>query len=326
MAGHRKVFGMGLEDLALALALAAIVLLYAMTKNPLLGMAGLLALLALLARDVFAGKREYREDVSLAGIKIKMRDFLAGSALLSLAAAYFSADIIRLFSALLFIANIAALAGKKLGLDAESLAGAVAELDSAFFAALFAWLAMGFVLSTPTPLDVVTSCSMLPAYDRGDLIILQGGGIKAPEVELTKPVNPSADFIREICTIRDTRSGAEVNTLCTSGITVDGKTIAFDKQGDTIVYAPKSLQEAGLIVHRAVLKMKKDGKTYYLTKGDNNPVTDVEGIVATPPEEKDVMGRVIARLPYVGYLKLFLALQFDEPPGCRRLVTRQETI
>ncbi|MFH1199726.1 MAG: hypothetical protein V1708_01530 [Candidatus Micrarchaeota archaeon] len=309
-------------DWGLLVALAAAVGIYAATKNPLSGMGGLAVLLALLARDVFSGeKRQYKDFIQLLGLRLRVPTLLAASALLCLAAAYFSADIIRLFSAILFFANAAALGAKYAGFKSESLPGAVAELDSAFFAALFAWLAMGFILNTSTPLDVVTSCSMVPNLDRGDLIILQGGAVNAPTVEYDKATIAASDFLREICTVADTQTGAEFNTLCTSGLRLNGTEYKFGHSTDIVVYEPPAPSSIGLIVHRAVLKLRIDGKAYYITKGDNNPVTDIEGIIAMPPTDKDIRGKMIARIPYIGYLKLFLALQFDEPPACRRVLS-----
>jgi len=72
----------------------------------------------------------------------------------------------------------------------------VFEIGVTLSVAVAAWLALCFALQTSTPLNVVTSCSMLPALERGDFIILQGGGVKAREAAVpftlggaeTKPV------------------------------------------------------------------------------------------------------------------------------------------
>ncbi len=50
------------------------------------------------------------------------------------------------------------------------------------------FFSLRFILKTPDPLDVVPSCSMLPALQRGDLIVLQGrelAELKAPIVNVT---------------------------------------------------------------------------------------------------------------------------------------------
>ncbi len=51
------------------------------------------------------------------------------------------------------------------------------------------WLFLRFALNTPTPLDVVPSCSMLPVLHRGDMIVIQGLNVtklRAPIVDVTK--------------------------------------------------------------------------------------------------------------------------------------------
>ncbi len=51
------------------------------------------------------------------------------------------------------------------------------------------WITMVYALNTSDPLDVVPSCSMLPALDRGDLIILHGvspAALRAPVVNISR--------------------------------------------------------------------------------------------------------------------------------------------
>ncbi len=51
------------------------------------------------------------------------------------------------------------------------------------------WISLRFILNTNDPIDVVPSCSMLPALQRGDLIVLQGispSEIKAPVINVSK--------------------------------------------------------------------------------------------------------------------------------------------
>ena len=201
--------------------------------------------------------------------------------------------------------------------DAKEIKHSVFELLIAFVAALAAWMLLGFFLQTPTPIDVVTSCSMLPNLERGDMIIIQGGNVNAEEIAVT---SPQLKFIRQDCKIRNLKTKEETPAVCTAGVSVDGKSYFFNESGDIIVYEPKSAGDLGLIVHRAMMKMKYNGKTYYITKGDNNVIADVEGIIPMPPTDNDVKGKMIARIPYVGYLKLFLFGQFAEPEGCGRNV------
>ncbi len=67
----------------------------------------------------------------------------------------------------------------------------IAEIAIAIIIVIAFWYALGALLRTSDPIDVVPSCSMLPALQRGDLIILQGtdqslSGIKAPVIDMTK--------------------------------------------------------------------------------------------------------------------------------------------
>ncbi len=62
------------------------------------------------------------------------------------------------------------------------------EIALAIAIVVVIWFAMQFVLHTRYPIDAVPSCSMLPALQRGDLILLQGtnaSAIKAPQVDVT---------------------------------------------------------------------------------------------------------------------------------------------
>jgi signal peptidase len=66
--------------------------------------------------------------------------------------------------------------------------------------------------------------------------------------------------------------------------------------GDILVYK----RRGELIVHRAV-KIELRGNVYYITtRGDNSEVDD------TPWPSTDLVGKVIARIPYAGNLPLFL--------------------
>ena len=203
----------------------------------------------------------------------------------------------------------------------QSIKNSVIELVIAFFSALAIWLALTFILQTASPIDVVTSCSMVPALDRGDLIILQGGQISAQSVQLRQG-NTALGLVKEPCTLRN-RDGASRPEQCTVGAFVNDKPYNFTREGDIIVYEPQgSSSRLGLIIHRVVLKLVTPEKTLYITKGDNNARTDLEGLSLQPVDNGNVHGKMIARIPYLGYLKLFLALQFNEPEACQYTITK----
>ncbi|MFH0971265.1 MAG: hypothetical protein V1835_01735 [Candidatus Micrarchaeota archaeon] len=204
--------------------------------------------------------------------------------------------------------------------DKKSVKSSLWELGIALAAALGLWYGLGFVLQTPTPIDVVTSCSMLPFLDRGDLIILQGGEVHATTIEITAPIQ-LGDFITKDCKVRDLATGNERKDKCIVGLKVDGVPYQFDTAGDVVVYEPQNaFRNTGLIVHRAVLKLKYKGEYYILIKGDNNLSPDIFGISSGPAKQEQIKGRTILRVPWVGYLKLFLSFQFDEPPNCKYIV------
>ena len=58
----------------------------------------------------------------------------------------------------------------------EGARKSVIDIAMAIGAALLVWLAMIFFLHTAAPIDAVSSCSMLPALQRGDIVVLSGLG------------------------------------------------------------------------------------------------------------------------------------------------------
>ncbi len=204
----------------------------------------------------------------------------------------------------------------------EGVKAAAFETGSAFLVAVAALLFASFALQTATPLDVVTSCSMLPVLERGDFVILQGGGIRVPEVESFSSIT-SDDVIKKPCSF-NLVNGSSIPSLCTVGVKIDNKPFFFNESNDVIVYEPTVNGQPvppGLIIHRAFVKVKAGGKYYYLTKGDNNPVLDQEAPAPgyrgfDPVPQEKVHGKVLFRVPLLGYFKLFLFLQLAQPPGC----------
>lgn len=63
-------------------------------------------------------------------------------------------------------------------------------------------------------------------------------------------------------------------------------------------------EDAYRIVHRVITILEVNGQYYFETKGDNNPVSDFYRWQYIP--ESHVIGVVIYRLPYLGYLPLLI--------------------
>ncbi|MBS7652697.1 MAG: signal peptidase I [Candidatus Bathyarchaeia archaeon] len=80
----------------------------------------------------------------------------------------------------------------------------------------------------------------------------------------------------------------------------DALTAAPRPTGEIIVFSRGGASEE-YIVHRAVEKYLQGGQWWFITKGDNNPFRDSQPV----PEER-VIGRVVWRIPIMGYLPLFI--------------------
>lgn len=59
--------------------------------------------------------------------------------------------------------------------------------------------------------------------------------------------------------------------------------------------------EKRIIIHRVVEIGQDNGEYYFITKGDNNADKD------DPVEEYQLVGKVILRIPYLGYPTLWLS-------------------
>lgn len=74
------------------------------------------------------------------------------------------------------------------------------------------------------------------------------------------------------------------------------------KKGDIITYISKDPSHYGIrITHRVIGIFDNDNGIAYRTKGDNNNVEDSKLV-----NHRDVLGKVMLRIPYVGYLQEFL--------------------
>ncbi len=225
----------------------------------------------------------------------------------------------------------------------------VYEIITAFGLAVAVWLALSFVLQTSTPLNVVTSCSMLPALERGDLIILQGGRVRAPEASVPFALSNARTVEKRLdspflgksyrlfystvvdasdavnysfaeCVVRALDGRVVARDACVDSAFVGGTVFRQNADNDVVVYEAVPAKY-GLIIHRVFARLNATDGVFYLTKGDNNAFVDQQVGISLVPEDR-VRGKVLFRIPFVGYLKLFLFLQFDEPPGCRQILEK----
>jgi signal peptidase I len=227
------------------------------------------------------------------------------------------------------------------GATTHGLKDELIELVKAVAVALVIWYGIMFILNTSSPISGIVSCSLLPSYERGDMIILRGvsmGEINAPTVELTpdefaqiyQKTNPSCGTIGPItydcvesCPRVSFPGGkpAAPSAKCVRSLTFNTTaagnfTINENLSDDVIVYAPSvnGRYASGDIIHRVFAKLKVGDKYFMLTKGDNNDFMDAS--VFDIIRQEDVKGRVLFRIPILGYLKLFISGYFAEPVGC----------
>ncbi len=247
----------------------------------------------------------------------------------------------------------------------------IKEIIIAIVLALTIWFSLVFILGTPIPINAIVSCSMLPDYERGDLIILKGNTeIDAPNtyVENINSINNTAiieignnsysvngslfvycmdkndelcidfktypdkyyemhgplKFNYGICT-RKYQDGSIKDTICVKNIEHNNQTYLLNKNSDIMVYEPKKedlFALTGDIIHRVYLKIESPEGEYYLIKGDNNAVFDLQMYSSAYNRGNSLVsqdqskGIVILRIPYLGYAKLFLFGMWVEPQGC----------
>jgi hypothetical protein len=119
-------------------------------------------------------------------------------------------------------------------------------------------------------------------------------------------------------------NGSTAQEAYTTSLSIANHTLSGDQNNSIVVYAtvPKDLfyQEGdSYIVHRVYAVLNESGNYYFLTKGDNNPGLDLQ-YGNYPANSTAVKGTIIIAIPYLGYLKLILTNQFNQPAGCSSTV------
>ncbi|MEM2948443.1 MAG: hypothetical protein QXY05_02340 [Candidatus Anstonellales archaeon] len=281
--------------------------------------------------------------------------------------------ILTLLSFILMLASEVYFGVKKHGIRHE-----IMDTIVAIIFALVVWYGASFLLNTSSPISAVVSCSMLPAIQRGDLIIVQGvSDYAAYELNITQAdysallghseavhgdkilsvkgsvfsfcqAAPDDPFCYDFATKPEEfsesrgnfvfqygrcqrRIGADVykEEPCIMNVSYKNKTYPIKLSHDIIVYQPNPNDVFALygdIIHRAYFKLNVDGKTYYLTKGDNNNLLDIQyysyyyerGNMPVPADR--VKGKDLFQIPFLGYYKLFLSMMFSEDPQCNTIL------
>lgn len=161
-------------------------------------------------------------------------------------------------------------------------------------------------------------CNLYPVSDMCDAFF------KSPE----KIVEQKGAFIYryEMCSMEHQSRGT-IMLPCLKSVTFRGDEYLTNFSNDVIVYGPPPTDLyyylQGDVVHRVMFKINSEGETYYITRGDNNPVLDIQSyyygadLANHPVPDKFSRGKVIARVPFLGYFKLFIHGYFEEYEQCR---------
>jgi len=191
----------------------------------------------------------------------------------------------------------------------------------AFGIAYLLYTIIGLVLGSSMPLATVVSGSMEPTFKRGDIVILGSAkNIKAEIIDFNASiVNKDLSSFSEITYRKNEYGLDEINT-----ITIANKTIKIDditKNNNSVVVYFSNLKGIP-IIHRVVGIINANDGTYVMTKGDNKKTNrfidqdcEVSYLNGKPTKgclnlylvnTKDLVGKKIGLIPYIGYIKLFL--------------------
>ncbi|KAK7740418.1 Signal peptidase complex catalytic subunit [Diatrype stigma] len=126
--------------------------------------------------------------------------------------------------------------------------------------AFMMWKGLSVLSDSPSPIVVVLSGSMEPAFQRGDLLFLWNRNL-----------------------------------------------VAETDVGEVVVYNVRDKEIP--IVHRVVRRFGTGPAAKLLTKGDNNAADDTELYARGQDylERRDIIGSVVAYIPFVGYVTIMLS-------------------
>ncbi|MFH0906055.1 MAG: hypothetical protein V1824_01820 [archaeon] len=189
------------------------------------------------------------------------------------------------------------------------------------FSFLLAWTIyklIGLILGTSMPMVVVVSGSMEPSFYRGDIIILKGiKEIKADVITIDE--NIEAKNLSEYSASKFIKNKYNLEQIEYIEFTNNQKIEIKDTLNNDVVVYNSNLNGRD-IIHRAIAVIKTPYGKYVLTKGDNNmtnrtidqdcKINDLGQIYGClnmyAIKQTELKGKKIGKIPYLGYLKLFL--------------------
>jgi len=132
------------------------------------------------------------------------------------------------------------------GMQEEGYVKNILEIAAAIIAVVVLWLVLRAVLQTQNPIDVVPSCSMLPALQRGDMVVLRGvsniSQIHAPMANITE-----GQFTNLLNSIRNGSLSCVAYTIANNRIKISqivypGYTVGLYKQQSQGYIVPDDAQ------------------------------------------------------------------------------------
>ena len=181
-----------------------------------------------------------------------------------------------------------------------------------------------FAYSTANPSKIYTSYNALANQSIGFYNLRCIASLSAPRYGECLVRNQSSNLIQYhySLAIQESSSGINSTIPYVSSITIDNHTIAENYSNPIIVYKTTRYDYfTGDIIHRLVAALNVSGSYYTLTKGDNNPVLDMEAL-NYPSNSSNVVGYVVSDVRYLGFLSLIIRGQIAPVAGCNQTITR----
>lgn len=171
--------------------------------------------------------------------------------------------------------------------------------------AFMLWKTLSLASDSPSPIVVVLSGSMEPAFQRGDLLFLWNRGLdtQVGEVVVYNVRGKDIPIVHRV--VRRTGGSGVPGTG--AGAVGDGRpggSWGFAKAWNTVTGSKKQKPK------EISKKKSREEPLMLLTKGDNNSADDLE--LYAPGQkalerEKDVIGSVVGFVPWVGYGTILLS-------------------
>ncbi|KAG1778796.1 hypothetical protein EV702DRAFT_1091965 [Suillus placidus] len=164
----------------------------------------------------------------------------------------------------------------------------ILNFASVIASGLMLWKGLGLILNTESPIVVVLSGSMEPAFYRGDLLFLTNPpGQRYHTGDITVYRIPGAEIpiVHRVLETRD-------------------------------VFIPFDNSTGNRVINNRLAKLKLPPGEHQLmlTKGDNNHVDDIDLYQGLEwLDRRHIIGKVRGFLPYIGYVTIAMVSLFHRP-------------